>query len=126
MTGPDQELKAGGLSRKHWSSATPIRTIFREAFTTAGQQYFNPHCFRNTLAQLGEETCKTPEDFKAWSQNLGHEKVLTTFTSYGEVTCQRQGDIIRNLAKPQQEQDSEADKIADAVFKKLSESKNKQ
>ena len=27
----------------------------------------------------------------AWSQNLGHAKVLTTFLSYGEVACQHQG-----------------------------------
>lgn len=44
---------------------------------------------------------KPPEQFKAWSQNLGREKVLTTFLSYGEVACQCQGEIIRNLAPPQ-------------------------
>ena len=27
----------------------------------------------------------TPEEMKAWSQNLGHADVLTTFTSYGKV-----------------------------------------
>ncbi len=35
---------------------------------------------------------------KAWSQNLGHEDMLTTFTSYGQVSTPRQGDIIRQLA----------------------------
>ena len=43
------------------------------------------HSLRNTLVRFGEEVCKTPEEFKAWSQNLGHEKVLTTFLSYGQV-----------------------------------------
>jgi len=76
-----------GLKRDHWSSASPIRTIFRESFVGAGLPYFNPHSLRNTLVRLGQEICKTPEDFKSWSQNLGHEKVLTTFTSYGEVSC---------------------------------------
>jgi integrase len=89
--GPDRQFAAAGLSREHWSNATPIRTIFREAFSSAGLPYFNPHSFRNTLVQLGQEICRTPEQFKAWSQNLGHEKVLTTFLSYGEVACQRQG-----------------------------------
>jgi len=56
-----------------------IRKIFRDAFTSAGLQYFNPHSFRNTLVQLGQKVCKSPEQFKAWSQNLGHEKTLTTF-----------------------------------------------
>jgi hypothetical protein len=46
---------------------------------------------------------------KAWSQNLGHEKVLTTFLSYGEITCQRQGEIIRMLATPQTGLPTDAD-----------------
>ena len=110
------------LARAHWSTAAPIRKIFREAFSSAGLPYFNPHSFRNTLVQLGQEVCKTPEQFKAWSQNLGHEKVLTTFLSYGEVACQRQGEIIRDLATPQQAMQSDANKIAEAVFKRLRES----
>ena len=96
--GANRQFEAAGLTREHWSNATPIRTIFREAFANAGLPYFNPHSFRNTLVQLGQDLCKTPEQFKAWSQNLGHEKVLTTFLSYGEVACQRQGEIIRDLA----------------------------
>ncbi len=78
-----------------------------------------PHSFRNTLVQLGQEVCKTPEQFKAWSQNLGHEKVLTTFLSYGEVECQRQGEIIRNLVRPQKAVPSDADEIAEAVLQKI-------
>ena len=88
---------ASGLDRKNWSSAGPIRTIFKEAFEAAGLPYFNPHAFRNTLVQLGERKCKTPEEFKAWSQNLGHEHVLTTFTSYGAVSSQRQAQLIREI-----------------------------
>ncbi len=119
VPGPNRQFIASGLSREHWSNASPIRTIFREAFERAGLTYFNPHSFRNTLAQLGEEVCKTPEQFKAWSQNLGHEKVLTTFLSYGEVACHRQGEIIRNLATPQGSISTAADEIAEAVYKKL-------
>ena len=47
---------------------------------------------------LGEKTvCKTPEEFKAWSQNLGHEHVATTFTSYGSVPSHRQAEIFETL-----------------------------
>jgi len=119
VQGSNRQFAAVGIAREHWSNASPIRSIFREAFVNAGQPYFNPHSFRNTLAQLGEEVCKTPEHFKAWSQNLGHEKVLTTFISYGEVACQRQGEIIRNLATPQSSVLTSADEIAEAVYKKL-------
>jgi len=120
--GASRQFEAAGLERKHWSTATPIRTIFRNAFTAAGLPYFNPHSFRNTLVRFGEQVCKTPEQFKAWSQNLGHEKVLTTFLSYGEVACQRQGEIIRNLAaKPPSATQTNANEFADAVVKKLTE-----
>jgi integrase len=98
--GASRHFEAVGLERAHWSSAARIRTIFRDAFTSAGLPYFNPHSFRNTLVRLGQEVCKTPEEFKAWSQNLGHEKVLTTFLSYGQVESPRQGQIIRALATP--------------------------
>jgi len=69
--GESRHFEAAGLGRKHWSTASPIRTIFKDAFTTAGLPYFNPHSFRDTLALFGEQVCKTPEHFKAWSQNLG-------------------------------------------------------
>jgi hypothetical protein len=59
--------------------------------------YCNPHSFRRTLALLGGEICKSPEEYKAWSQNLGHDNVLTTFSSYGDVGHLRQAEIIRSL-----------------------------
>ena len=87
-----------GLSRKHWKDAAAIRRIFKDAFQRAGLPYFNPHSFRNTLTSLGERLCPTPEAFKAWSQNLGHAHVLTTFTSYGAVAQHRQDEIMTQLA----------------------------
>lgn len=88
---------AAGLSRDHWKNASAIRRIFRTAFEAAGLPYANPHSLRDTLAMLGEQRCRTPEEFKAWSQNLGHEQVLTTFSSYGTVATNRQAEIITHL-----------------------------
>jgi integrase/recombinase XerC len=121
--GDTRQFEVSGLRRTHWSNASPIRAIFREAFAKAGLPYFNPHSFRNTLVKLGEQVCKSPEEFKAWSQNLGHEKPLTTFLSYGEVACQRQGEIMRDLATPRQPLRSDADEIADVLLKKLRDSR---
>ena len=119
--GTARQFEVAGLAQGHWSNASPIRKIFREAFVSAGLPYFNPHSFRNTLVQLGQDVCRTPEQFKAWSQNLGHEKVLTTFLSYGEVAYQRQGEIIRGLSAPQQAMQQDVNEIADAVVKRLRE-----
>ena len=114
VNGTGLKFEASGLSRRHWSNAGPIRAIFRDAFTLAGLTYFNPHSFRKTLAQLGERVCRTPEELKAWSQNLGHEDVMTTLRSYGEVPSSRQAEIIRNL-----HQASEPDMDAAAALKAL-------
>lgn len=99
-----------GLRRDGWASAGPIRDIFRHAFDAAGLPYFNPHSFRNTLVQLGQRLCTTPEEYKAWSQNLGHEQVLTTFTSYGNLVPHRQGEVMRGLG------DEKPDVAADAAL----------
>ena len=122
--GPSRHFEAVGLDRKHWRNTNAICKIFRGAFESTGLPYFNPHSFRNTLARLGETVCRTPEEFKAWSQNFGHEKVLTTFYSYGEVGNQRQGEIIKDLAKPQKAAHIDADEIANAVVHALRQSEN--
>ena len=110
------------MGQKHWSSAARIRTIFRDAFASADLPYFNPHSFRNTLVRLGEVVYKTAEDFKALSQNLGHEGVLTTFYSYGEVGNRRQGEIIRGLGTPQHTMPTDVTELIKAVVRELRES----
>jgi hypothetical protein len=35
------------------------------------------------------------EALKAWSQNLGHQGLLTTLTSYGSVATARQAELIK-------------------------------
>lgn len=120
--GDTRQFEASGLERSHWATATPIREIFRKAFEAAGLPYFNPHSFRNTLVKFGQDVCRTPEEFKAWSQNLGHEGPLTTFLSYGEVAYDRQGEIIRELATPRPHPQANANEIAEAVVRKLRDS----
>lgn len=119
IVGAAQHFEAAGVDRKHWKGTSAICKIFREAFEGAGMKYYHPHSFRHTLVRLGQTTCKTPEEFMAWAQNIGHDGVLTAFFSYGEVACQRQGEIIRGLASPQLTMQSGADEFADAVLKKL-------
>lgn len=102
-----RQFAAMGITRKSWSNAEPIRKIFRAAFNDAGLPYFNPHSFRKTLARLGEKLCTTPEQFKAWSQNLGHEQVSTTLSSYGAVPRDRQGEIILSLGESSNDDDED-------------------
>jgi integrase len=117
--GPAHQFEVAGMQRTHWSTTEPIRKVFRRAFEHAGLPYFHPHSVRKTLAQFGEQVCKTPEDFKAWSQNLGHEQVLTTFLSYGSVATDRQGTIIRGLRAAPRVEQSRAEDIAEAVVRRM-------
>jgi hypothetical protein len=55
------------------------------------------HLLTENSRALAGRVCKSPEEYKAWSQNLGHENVLTTFSSYGDVAGYRQAEIIRSL-----------------------------
>ena len=92
------------------------------AMAMIGLPYFNPHSFRDALVHLGMNDRLTPEQMKAISQNLGHEKLLTTVLNYGEVAYQRQGEIIRGLAAAPQAMQAGVDEIAEAIFKKLRDS----
>ena len=99
----NRQFAPSGLSRSHWTTTTPIRKLFRAAFERAGMPYHNPHSLRSTIARLGEERCSTPEEFKAWSQNMGHSGVLTTFSAYGKVSERRQCEIIARLGESDEE-----------------------
>lgn len=110
----DHCFVADGLRPDFWANTTPIRQIYRQAFTAAGLPYFNPHSFRKTLVDFGQRLCRTPEEFKAWSQNLGHEDVLTTFTNYGQISPDRQGEVMRGIGQA----DAQEDKL-DAIMREL-------
>jgi len=84
-----------GLAIRAWASTSPIREIFKDAFEATGLPYFNPHSIRDMLVRHMMALDLPIETLKAWSQNLGHEGLLTTLTSYGAVPTHRQGELIR-------------------------------
>lgn len=123
VTGGGHPFQATGIKREHWRTTTPIRAIFKEAFVAAGFPYFHPHSLRKTLVALGETRCQTPEQFKAWSQNLGHEAVMTTFCSYGAVQSSRQAELIARLGSPTEAIVGTPQQIAQEVARILRETR---
>jgi len=101
------KFEAIGLLREHWSTAGAIRRVFQQGFKGADLPYYNPHSFRNTLVHLGMDLCIKPKEFKAWSQNLGHQSVLTTFYSYGELPDYLQAKLLKKLNEPTEEMNPE-------------------
>lgn len=102
---PKIEVVAGkgfqttGLTGEIYANANAFRQIIKAAFVTAGMQPFVPHSFRKTLVKYGDKICKTREQFKAWSMNLGHDSIDTTITSYLQISVDRQGELIKGLKK---------------------------
>ena len=87
---------ATGLVREHWANASPARDIFKAAFRTAGLPEFTPHRFRDMIVSEMYRRELSVAEFKAWSQNLGHEGAMTTLTSYGKIGLEEQGRLIRS------------------------------
>jgi integrase/recombinase XerD len=96
-------------------STGPIGAIFRGAFKGAGLPYSNPHSFRNTLAALGREKCKSLAEMQAWAQNLGHESLTTTFGSYGKVEPHQQRELVRNVGKRGVDKARKLDQIMEMI-----------
>jgi len=117
--GESRQFEAVGRARRHWSTASPSRRISQGAFQAAGLPCFNPHSFTNTLVQLGQTLCRDAEQLKAWSQNMGHDGVLTTFLSCGAVAQRRQGQIIQALGLAGGQPTWQAEVLAQAVVQAM-------
>lgn len=83
-----------------WKSSSSPRKVFEKRFKQAGIKYYHPHTFRHLLVKEISKLPLTEEQKKAFSQNLGHENVGTTFGSYGygAIEADRQVDIIRDIS----------------------------
>jgi integrase len=52
INGHDQVFESAGLDRRQWTNSSPIRAIYKIAFTVAGLPYFHPHSFRKTFVKI--------------------------------------------------------------------------
>jgi integrase len=112
----DGHFAADGIERRFWTSAGPIRELFRHAFEAAGLPYHNPHSLRRTLMRLAYELNLTHRQIKAWSQNLGHESVITSIVSYGTLSFHEQADVMGELATAAADPDAEVMEIARRIM----------
>ena len=47
---------------------------------------------------MAREYCRTQEEYKAWSQNIGHDCVITTFWVSSDTFCVRVTEWPRNTS----------------------------
>lgn len=87
-------FRAEGFERRRWKSTEPVRKVVNSAFSEAGMPNYGPHAFRHMLARHAAKTCSSVAEIVATSQNLGHTDVLTTLRSYGQISRERQRELI--------------------------------
>lgn len=88
---------ACGVSNKYWSDAGPIRRIFKMRASQMGIEYYSPHKFRHFAIRQASNHAIGPEQMKAISQNVGHERVATTFMGYGAIDQDRVSTLITGM-----------------------------
>lgn len=86
-----------GLSREGYSSTAKLNQIIRKAFATVDLPEYTPHSVRKTLFLFGTKVCDGLEELKAWSLNLGHENLATSYNSYLPMSMERQRDILKKF-----------------------------
>ena len=97
--GAARQFEAVGLERAHWSSAAPNP---RDLPATPSSPRA---CRTSTLTASGtpssgsdRPSARPPEQFKAWSQNLGHDRGSDDLPELRRRRAKRQGQIINALA----------------------------
>jgi integrase len=85
------------VSKEFWSDAGAIRRIFRDRSNQMKLEYYSPHRFRHFAVNQATHYAKSPEQFKAISQNMGHENISTTFYDYGAINPHQASEIISGM-----------------------------
>ena len=83
------------LSRDIYANSAQVSAVFRKAFEQVQLYPCNLHSARKTLGQELSDLNLPLDAQKAWSQNMGHDKITTTVSSYLPVSNQRQGELIK-------------------------------
>lgn len=86
-----------GLDPRPWQTAQAPRRIVNRAFEQVGCPAYGPHAFRHMIIQEGNRIAQTPEEVKAWSQNIGHSDVRTSQNSYGTLNKEQQVSVIERM-----------------------------
>lgn len=105
------QFESAGLSRDHWASTKPVCDVLRKAFQAVGLPYYRPHSFRKMLGIWALENC-TQKQYKALSQNIGHEHIMTTYNPYGELNDHARRKAIDSIGK----QDVNFQHVSDDAF----------
>lgn len=105
---PDERwlAEAGNRSRSEiipvMKSTHAITRAFESASARCGKRW-SPHSAKHSIGRLGSKVCKTAEDQRAWSANMGHEQEDVTRRYYQKPTSDRIDEIFQAFERPELE-----------------------
>jgi len=86
-----------GIDKEFWSNAEAMRRIFKARAVQMGLEYYSPHRFRHFAISEANKYAVGAEQMKAISQNVGHERLSTTFMGYGAMDNYRVSNVISDM-----------------------------
>lgn len=87
----EKRARVGAMSSTH-----AIAQAFRVASKPL-EAKVSPHAAKHCIGTLSLEVCKTPEELKAWSMNMGHENEEVTVRYYKHLPTERVGEIFESF-----------------------------
>ncbi|MEP3675376.1 site-specific integrase [Sulfitobacter sp.] len=78
------------------ASSKPLQDAFAKASERVGKAY-TPHSARHTLKALGAQMCRSHQQRKAWSMNLGHSDEQITEKHYAKMSQSQSGELMEDL-----------------------------
>lgn len=97
MSDTEYIFEVKGIEPVFWRSTSTIRKIFEDRTKNAGLEYFSPHKYRHSATRIATDNCRSAEQIKAVSQNLGHEHVNTTLLTYGRLHNYKVREVVSEL-----------------------------
>lgn len=88
---------ANDVEAKFWKHHERLRCVLKKRSSETGLPYFSPHTFRHATIELGLKHINTGEELKAFSQSMGHERITTTLTDYGNLTADQLIGVLQKV-----------------------------
>ena len=115
-TNTNQSMKPAYFNTAKYPRA---RTDLQEWLERVELPYYSPHKFRNGHAVYALKQCKTMAEFKAVSQNLMHDSIVTTDSIYSIFSQEEVKNQMLNLGN--NNNDDAVMKLAEKLMSVLSE-----
>lgn len=85
------------LTHDFWKNESSLTNMMKKRASATGLTYFHPHLYRHSAILISTRKTKTPEEFKALSQNFSHKSILDTLLSYAPISIEEQLEILKKL-----------------------------